>query len=122
MSATNENVSMLVKVNRDVAAIEAAIRRLTKYLAAEAEVAMPAAAALVAIGLYAAGPLAAALRRARSPEECAMIIAVLAHLDPAGPHRVPTETAGGSRGEATIPREPGSPRGRGRHPKKPDPT
>ncbi len=119
MSGTNDSVGTLARVKRDVAAIDAAIIRLTEYLAAEAEVALPAAA-LVAIGPYAAVPLAVAFMRARSPEERAMIIAVMAHLDPAGPHRGRPGPDGGSAGEETFPRRPGSPRGRARHPKMPE--
>ena len=110
MSETNENVNMLARVKRDIAAIDAAIVRVAKYLAAKPKV----ASALVAIGPYAAGPLAAAFMRSRSPEERLLIIAILAHLDPAGPYRGRPGPDEGSAGKETLPRKPGSPRGRGR--------
>ena len=68
------------ELDRDVAAVVASIRRLTKHLEAEPDIAIRAASVLLKVGPYAAGPIAAALGRSRSPQRKVLMIRLLSHL------------------------------------------
>jgi hypothetical protein len=82
MSQSPLEVSPQVQVDRTVSSIGAAIRRLTLLLDTEPEVAEQVALELTKIGPYAAGPMAAALRRSKSNQQKFRIIQLLVQLGP----------------------------------------
>lgn len=69
-------------LDRDVAAVAASIVRLARHLEGEPDIAIRAVTALLDIGPFAAGPIATALKRSKSPHGKILNIAILARIGP----------------------------------------